>query len=82
MKHKKIKAQRKTVPVQLVRTPEEVYADLVARGVNISEWSRDHGFSRYTVLDLLRGKRVGRRGEAHKAAIALGLKQDPELLAA
>ena len=82
MPSKKTKATRKTVPVQQLRTPEEVYADLVARGVNISAWSRDHGFSRFTVLDLLRGKRVGRRGEAHKAAIALGLKQDPEKLAA
>lgn len=74
--------KRKTVPVQLVRTPEEVYAEFVANGINISEWSKEHGFSRYTVHDLLRGKRIGRRGESHKVAVALGLKSDPSQLAA
>ena len=64
------------------KTPDQVHAELIANGINISEWARDHGFNRYTVVDLLRGKRIGRRGEAHRAAVALGIKADPERLAA
>jgi len=51
---------KKTQPK--TKTPAQVRAELVANGVNISEWARDHGFNRYTVVDLLRGKRIGRRG--------------------
>ena len=43
-------------------------------GVTLSEWARAHGFARMTVVDVLRGHRVGLRGEAHRVAIALGLK--------
>ena len=43
-------------------------------GVTLSEWARAHNFSRMTVVDVLRGHRVGLRGEAHRVAIALGLK--------
>ena len=32
-----------------------------------------HKFERMTVVDILRGKRVGKRGEAHEVAIALGM---------
>lgn len=69
-------------PPQKIKTPDQVHAEFIANGINASEWARDHGFNRYTVVDLLRGKRIGRRGEAHRAAVALGIKADPERLAA
>lgn len=43
-------------------------------GISLSEWARAHGFSRMTVVDVLRGHRAGHRGEAHRVAVALGLK--------
>lgn len=61
-----------------LRTPAQARKWLEANGINISEWSRQHGVSRHTVADLLRGKRKGHRGEAHRAAIALGMKADPK----
>lgn len=59
------------------RSPAQTRKWLEAHGINVSEWCRQHGFNRHTVADLLRGKRKGHRGEAHKAAVALGMKPDP-----
>lgn len=60
------------------RTTEEAHAWFIRHGVCITDWCRERGFDRDTVFDLLRKKRVGRRGEAHRAAVALGLKADPD----
>lgn len=49
-----------------------------ANGVTISHWSREHGFSYDVVKELLYGRNKGVRGESHRAAVALGLKPDPE----
>jgi len=65
-----------------VKTPEQVRQEFIAHGINLSEWAREHNVSRFTVIDLLRGKRVGRRGESHKVAVMLGIKEDPAKLAA
>lgn len=43
-------------------------------GVTISAWAKANGFTRMAVVDVLRGKRVGRYGECHRVAVALGLK--------
>lgn len=40
----------------------------------VSEWARAHGFAPSVVFALLEGRAKGRRSEAHRAAIALGLK--------
>jgi gp16 family phage-associated protein len=60
----------------------ECHAWFRAQGINVSQWCRERKLSRQVVVDLLRGKRKGYRGEAHRAAVALGLKSDPEKLAA
>ncbi len=59
------------------RTPEQVRAEFLAYGITVSGWCREHGFSRMVVVDLLRGRGLGIRGECHRAAVALGLKPDP-----
>lgn len=59
------------------RTPEQAAQWFLDHGIAVAKWARDNGFKRHTVVDLLSGRRVGRRGEAHLAAIALGLKPDP-----
>lgn len=48
-----------------------------AHGINVSAWAREHGFKRQVVVDLLHDRIKGFRGEAHRAAVALGLKADP-----
>lgn len=65
-----------TKPTQPVtRTKEEAAAWLDTNGISVAEFARKHGLKRMTVVDLLRGRRKGRRGEAHNAAIALGMKK-------
>lgn len=55
-------------------TPEQARADLEKRGVSIAEFSRKHGLNKNLVSDLLNGRLKGRRGEAHRAAVLLGIK--------
>lgn len=57
-----------------VRTPIEARQWFFDHGISISEWARSRGFSREVVYALLAGRTRGTRGEAHHAAVALGLK--------
>lgn len=58
-----------------LKTREQVQADFKSAGITLSEWARANGFHRMTVVDLLRGARQGLRGETHRCAVALGLKE-------
>lgn len=57
-----------------LKTPEQVRLEFEEAGISLSEWARANGFHRMTVVDVLRGHRQGKRGEAHRVAVALGLK--------
>lgn len=57
-----------------LKTPEQVKAEFVAAGISQAEWARTHRVSLQAVKDALRGKALGTRGEAHRVAVALGLK--------
>lgn len=59
-------------------TPKQSRAWFDAHGIAITDWCETHGIDRYIVTDLLRGRLKGNRGEAHRAAILLGLKADPD----
>jgi gp16 family phage-associated protein len=58
----------------LIKTREQVLDDFKSAGITLSEWARANKFNRMTVVDLLRGARQGLRGESHRCAVALGLK--------
>jgi gp16 family phage-associated protein len=55
-------------------TPQQAKDWFDRHGVSVSNWARLHGFSPSVVFSLLAGRCTGRRGQAHYAAIALGLK--------
>lgn len=55
-------------------TVEEVKQWFFREGLPVNEWARAHGFPPETVYALLAGRTVGRRGQAHRVAVALGLK--------
>jgi len=57
-----------------VKTAEEVRADLVRRGKSVRQVAKEMGVSERIVFELLRGRLKGRRGQAHKAAVLLGMK--------
>ncbi len=56
------------------RTVEEARAWFEGTGQTVTQWAEDHGFSASVVYALLSGRTRGRRGDAHRAAVALGLK--------
>ncbi|MGO1072692.1 DNA-binding protein [Lysobacter sp. CA199] len=58
-----------------LKSPDQAKADLEARGISIAEFARGHGLRYGTVYQVLTGKKKGRRGEAHRAAVLLGLKK-------
>lgn len=45
-----------------------------ASGVSIAAWAREQEFEPAAVYSVLSGKCTGERGEAHRIAVALGLK--------
>lgn len=59
------------------RTPAEVRAWFSRHGVTITQWAQSHGFKPSVVGSLLAGRTQGNWGEAHGAAVALGLKPAP-----
>lgn len=48
-------------------------------GVSVSEWARDHGFSTGLVYQVLNGDRKCQRGQSHKIAVALGIKNGSDV---
>lgn len=50
-------------------TPEQARAALDRQGMSIADFSRIHQLNKNLVSDLLNGRRKGRRGEAHRAAV-------------
>lgn len=56
------------------RTVQEAREWFELSGQTVTQWSRDHGFRPEVVYSLLAGRTRGRRGDAHRAAVALGLK--------
>lgn len=55
-------------------TPEQVKEAFAHRGLTISGWAKQQGFSQALVYQVLSGKRQPVRGESHRIAVALGLK--------
>ena len=66
------------LPLPYPQTPQSAGNHIRLNGLCISEISRLTGISRYTFVDLLSGKQKGRRGNAHRAAVLLGLKPAPQ----
>jgi len=47
----------------------------VESGISIAEWARAEGFSTALVYQVIEGKRQCVRGQSHRIAVALGLKE-------
>lgn len=59
-------------------TPEQVKQQFRARGLTLTQWAVDHGYSREAVYRVINGKDKAHFGRAHEIAIALGLKVPEE----
>lgn len=52
--------------------------ELLARGVNLRALCAEKGIDYQAARELMCGIAKGRRGKSHHAAVALGLKPDPD----
>lgn len=57
-----------------MKTPEQVKADLRRNGVTVTAWARAHGVTRLSVHRVMSGKAKCYRGDSHRIAVLLGLK--------
>lgn len=57
------------------RTPQEVRDDFARKGQSIASWAKKHGFSVATTSQVLTGHNKATRGQGHKIAVTLGLKE-------
>lgn len=57
-----------------VKTREEVRADFRRAGKTVVSWAKEHGFCPTMVYLVLSGKRIGLRGQSHRIAVLLGVK--------
>lgn len=60
------------------RSAEEARKWLQSHGVTVAAFAKKHRVSRFAVVDLLRGRAMGLRGDSHRAAVLLGMKEAPE----
>lgn len=59
----------------MLRTPEEVRAEFQRKGVSIASWATANNLNVNMVFEVLSGRKKGIRGQAHKIAVLLGLKE-------
>lgn len=59
----------------MLRTPDEVRAEFQRKGVSIASWAAANNLNVNMVFEVLSGRKKGIRGQAHKIAVLLGLKE-------
>ena len=64
-----------TKPLPGVKTPAEVKAEFARKGISVSKWAQQHKVHRQLVYEILSGRIACLRGESHRVAVLLGLKQ-------
>lgn len=58
-----------------IKTADQVRAELKRKGVSITQWALANKLAPNLVFDVLGGRKKGDRGEAHRAAVLLGMKE-------
>lgn len=58
-----------------LRTHDEARAEFKRMGVSVTAWALANGFSTNLVFEVLAGRKKCIRGQAHKVAVKLGLKE-------
>lgn len=74
VRHPARRSARLAYPGPTKEACERVLADFARRGITIRSWAQTHHIHESTVYQLLSGQKKGLRGEAHRAAVLLGLK--------
>lgn len=56
-------------------TLDEARAEIRKRGITIRQWAAQNGLNAPIVFEVLGGRKKGNWGDAHKAAVLLGIKE-------
>lgn len=59
----------------MTRTAEQVREEFQRKGISIASWAAANGFSYNMVLEVMAGRKKGLRGQSHKIAVKLGMKE-------
>ena len=59
----------------MIKTIRQVRQEFSASGISIISWARDNQFSPDLVYRILNNNKIPQRGESHKIAIKLGIKE-------
>lgn len=63
-------------------TPEQVKQRFRQRGLTITVWAKENGYTRNEVYRVLNGQAKAYYGKAHDIAVKLGIKSNSQELAA
>lgn len=58
-----------------LRSLEEIEREFDRRGVSKADWAREHGIRPGVLYEIFSRRSSCKRGEAHRAAVLLGLKE-------
>ena len=58
-----------------LRSLEELEEEFARRGISKADWAREHGPSPGVLYEIFSRRSSCKRGEAHRAAVLLGLKE-------
>lgn len=58
-----------------MKSPQQAKADLRFQGKSMADWARENGFNPDLVRRVLLGRLKCWRGESHKIAVKLGMKE-------
>lgn len=61
---------------------DQIKRSFQQRGITFTDWAATNGYKRSEVYRVLNGQAKAHYGKAHEIAVKLGLKADPEKLAA
>jgi gp16 family phage-associated protein len=59
---------------QKLRTPQEIKDEWIRKGLGQNDWARRHGFHPATVSQVLNGINKATKGDGHRIAVMLGIK--------
>lgn len=66
-------------PAAFIRDLQKIRTVFEESGLSVAEWARVNGFSTGLVYQVLEGRRQCVRGQSHRIAIALGLRNGKAL---
>lgn len=59
----------------LLKTQEQVRDSFRRTGISVAAWARAHDLNPNLVVQVIAGRRACVRGDSHRAAVLLGLKE-------